>query len=448
MRVFRWLAPGINIKRWLFLFGLGMILTSFGITMLFNYQWLGNLEELVFRGLYEITGHYNYTVLASVGIALLLMGAIVMAYATRRLIRTMIDVLMPNQSEQLSELILSNMKLSKGPAVVAIGGGTGLSVMLRGLKKKTGNISAIVTVADDGGSSGRIREDLDMIAPGDLRNCLVALAEKEGLMEELFNHRFGGSGNLSGHSFGNLFIAALTEVLGDVEKALAASSKILKVRGRVIPASTDKIRLAAEMEDGTIVEGESNIPHVRGHIKRLYTVPENPHTVQSALDAIREADAIILGPGSLYTSIMPNLLIPEIAQAICESKAVKIYVCNVMTQPGETDGYTVSDHLKAIFNHARTGCINFVVVNDGPVAEIIRDRYAKQGAFPVIVDDVVVKDLGINIISADVVSSDNGALHDSDKLAKILMDLVYALKNELSPELLSYYLKRYNHGTK
>ena len=238
MRLFKWLHPGLHIKRWLFLFGLGMMGTSFGLVLMFNYQWLAQIEEWLFRILYEMTGHYNYTVLATVGIIIALIGVGIMSFATRKLIRTMVGVVMPSEYENISDLILSNLKRTKGPKVVVIGGGTGLSIMLRGLKTKTYNVTAIVAVADDGGSTGRIRQDLDIIAPGDLRNCLVALAEKEGLMEKLFAHRFGGSGNLTGHSFGNLFIAALIEVLGDVEEAMEATSKILKVRGKVTVSYT------------------------------------------------------------------------------------------------------------------------------------------------------------------------------------------------------------------
>ena len=271
MRFMKWLHPGLHIKRWLFLFGLGMMCSSFGIILTFNYQWLGELEEWAFRLLYEMTGHYNYTILASLGILVILLGLVVMAWATRRLIRTMIGVVMPGESENLSDLIFSNLQLSKGPKVVVIGGGTGLSVMLRGLKAKTYNLTAVVTVADDGGSTGRIRQDLDIIAPGDLRNCLVALADKEGLMDKLF-----------AHSFGNLFIAALIEVLGDVEEAMDATSKVLRVRGKVIPSSAEKIRLNAEMTDGRIVEGESQIPHAHGKIKRVFTTPEHPKAIRAA----------------------------------------------------------------------------------------------------------------------------------------------------------------------
>ena len=443
MRFMKWLHPGLHIKRWLFLFGLGMMCSSFGIILTFNYQWLGSLEEWAFRLLYEVTGHYNYTILASMGILVILLGLVVMAWATRRLIRTMIGVVMPGESDNLSDLIFSNLQLSKGPKVVVIGGGTGLSVMLRGLKAKTYNLTAVVTVADDGGSTGRIRQDLDIIAPGDLRNCLVALADKEGLMEKLFAHRFGGSGNLTGHSFGNLFIAALIEVLGDVEEAMDATSKVLRVRGKVIPSSAEKLRLNAEMTDGRIVEGESQIPHAHGKIKRVFTTPEHPKAIQSAVDAIREADAIVLGPGSLYTSIMPNLCVPDIVQAVRTSKAPKIYICNVMTQPGETDDYTVSDHIRAINRQAGGKVIDFVIANNGDVDPAVLQRYVAHGSHPVMIDKKKVSQTGATLILSNLINKENSATHDTKKLANVLFDLINALRTDLSPELLHYYLKRY-----
>ena len=447
MRFMKWLHPGLHIKRWLFLFGLGMMCSSFGIILTFNYQWLGSLEEWAFRLLYEVTGHYNYTILASLGILVILLGLVVMAWATRRLIRTIIGVVMPGESENLTDLIFSNLQLSKGPKVVVIGGGTGLSVMLRGLKAKTYNLTAVVTVADDGGSTGRIRQDLDIIAPGDLRNCLVALADKEGLMEKLFAHRFGGSGNLTGHSFGNLFIAALIEVLGDVEEAMDATSKVLRVRGKVIPSSAEKLRLNAEMTDGRIVEGESQIPHAHGKIKRVFTTPEHPKAIQSAVDAIKEADAIVLGPGSLYTSIMSNLCVPDIVQAVRTSKAPKIYICNVMTQPGETDDYTVSDHIKAINRQAGGKVIDFVIANNGDVDPAVLQHYVAHGSHPVMIDKKEVGQTGATLILSNLINKENSATHDTKKLANVLFDLINALRTDLSPELLHYYLKRYtfNH---
>lgn len=444
MRLFKWLHPGLHIKRWLFIFGLGMMATSFGLVLTFNYQWLGQIEEWMFRILYETTGHYNYTVLATIGIVVMILGVVVMGWATRRLIRTMLGVVIPNESGNISDLILSNLKLSKGPKVAVIGGGTGLSVMLRGLKTKTYNLTAVVTVADDGGSTGRIRQDLDIIAPGDLRNCLVALADKEGLMEKLFAHRFGGSGNLTGHSFGNLFIAALIEVLGDVEEAMDATSKVLKVRGKVVPATAEKVSLNAELTDGRIVHGESQIPKAHGKIKRVFTTPEHPKAIQSAVKAIEEANTIVLGPGSLYTSIMPNLCVPEIIDAICRSKAKKIYICNVMTQSGETDGYSVADHVAAINRQVGKPVIDFVLANEGPIAPETLQHFATLGSEPVRIDKKEVGQQGAILILSDLVDPKTGVTHDTKKLADVLFDLINALRTDLSPELLQYYLKRYN----
>lgn len=356
----------------------------------------------------------------------------------------MLGVVIPNESGNISDLILSNLKLSKGPKVAVIGGGTGLSVMLRGLKTKTYNLTAVVTVADDGGSTGRIRQDLDIIAPGDLRNCLVALADKEGLMEKLFAHRFGGSGNLTGHSFGNLFIAALIEVLGDVEEAMDATSKVLKVRGKVVPATAEKVSLNAELTDGRIVHGESQIPKAHGKIKRVFTTPEHPKAIQSAVKAIEEANTIVLGPGSLYTSIMPNLCVPEIIDAICRSKAKKIYICNVMTQPGETDGYSVADHVAAINRQVGKPVIDFVLANEGPIAPETLQHFATLGSEPVRIDKKEVGQQGAILILSDLVDPKTGVTHDTKKLADVLFDLINALRTDLSPELLQYYLKRYN----
>ena len=268
----RWFAPGINIKRWLFLFSLGTIWLVVGVLMMMNYQWISNFEDIFLEFLFHLTGSYNYTVIASLGLAGIVAGMVAMLWGIRKLIQTIVNAILPNTEDGVSDYIFEKIRLGQGPKIVVIGGGTGLSMLLRGLKSKTTNLTAIVTVADDGGSSGRLREDFQMIAPGDLRNCLVALAEKEGLMEELFQYRFTKGAELSGHSFGNLFLTAMTQVLkDDVEKALEASSKILRVRGRVIPSSTEEIKLIAKLTDGTIVEGESNIPNAGKPIAKVYT---------------------------------------------------------------------------------------------------------------------------------------------------------------------------------
>lgn len=263
-------------------------------------------------------------------------------------------------------------------------------------------------------------------------------------MEKLFAHRFGGSGNLTGHSFGNLFIAALIEVLGDVEEAMDATSKVLKVRGKVIPATAEKVSLNAELEDGRIIHGESQIPHAHGKIKRVFTTPAHPQAIHSAVKAIKEANTIVLGPGSLYTSIIPNLCVPEIVEAICQSKAKKIYICNVMTQPGETDGYSVADHINAINRQIGKPIIDFVLANKGDISAAMLDKYARVGSIPVTINKKDISQTGAILISADLVDQKTGVTHDTMKLADVLFDLINALRTDLSPELLQYYLKRYN----
>ena len=426
MHLLKWLYPGMRFKRWLLLFAGGVMLASLGIAVVFNYKYIDNIEEAIFKAVYLWSGSYDYTFTALVGMLMVLLGFGVMLVAARFVIRSVITVLLPaNSSEKLVDLIYEKRKLGKGPAITVVGGGHGLSVLLRGIKQATTNVTAVVTVADDGGSSGRLREELGMIPPGDLRNCLVALADTEPLMEKLFQHRFEGDSQLSGHSFGNLFIAAMAQVTGDVETALKESSKVLAVKGRVLPASKEFVRLDAIMEDGSVVCGESKIPEAHKKIHRVKLFPEHVEAVQSSLDALRDAEAIVLGPGSLYTSIMPNLLVEGIGDALCRSRAVKIYICNVMTQPGETDGYTASMHVKAILDHAGRNAVDYVIVNSTPVPEDLKKKYAEAGAYPVIVDEDVLKALGVGVIKADLITNHDAIHHDPKKLAESVMQVVY-----------------------
>ncbi|MDY4746699.1 gluconeogenesis factor YvcK family protein [Veillonella caviae] len=445
-RWFRWLIPGLNIKRWLTLFSLGVGLLIIGISLMFNYQWLSVIEDIVLSYSYTLTGFYNYNVLIMVGLVLIIGGVICMLVGTSKVIKTVMRAVLPDPSSKVSDIIFQNIRLDKGPKIVVIGGGTGLSNLLRGLKAHTSNLSAIVTVADDGGSSGRLRKDFQMIAPGDLRNCLVALAEQEGVMENLFRYRFEGNNELSGHSFGNLFITALAQVYdGDVEEALEAASKLLRVRGRVIPSSTELIKLSAEMMDGSIVDGESNIPHSGKPIRRVFSTPTNPKPEGAALQAIDEADVIILGPGSLYTSIIPNLLTDKIADHVRASKANKIYIANVMTQPGETSGYSLADHVQAIIDHSGVGIIDTVLANDGPLPIQMVEQYSAVGSEPVVIDSKRLKEMGIRTVRATLISADKPAIHDPDRLGKVLMDIVYAMKTDMEPRVLEYYLQRSDH---
>ncbi|WP_182185825.1 gluconeogenesis factor YvcK family protein [Pectinatus frisingensis] len=430
MHLLKWLYPGMRFKRWLLLFAAGVLLIIIGLTIVFNYKYIDGIEEFIFRIVYTTTGTYNYTVTNAVGILIACIGFIVMLLAMRMTIRSIITVLLPDSSEKLVDLIYEKRKLDRGPAITVIGGGTGLSVLLRGLKEVTSNITAVVTVADDGGSSGRLRNEFGIIPPGDLRNCLVALADTEPLMEKLFQYRFEGESELAGHSFGNLFIAAMTKVTGDVEKALMESSKVLAVKGRVFPASTAKIRLNATMEDGSIIEGESQIPLAHKKIKRVHIFPREVEPVPSAINAIKNAEVIVLGPGSLYTSIMPNFLVKKVAETVRKSKAIKIYICNVMTQPGETDDYTVSMHVKAILEHAGIGSVDYVLANDKQISPALQDYYAQKGQYPVVVDEEAIHELGVGFVKADIINETNVIHHDSEKLANNIMQMAYGLKTD------------------
>ena len=428
MHLLKWLYPGMKFKRWLLLFSAGVMLVSLGLALIFNYKYLDAIEEAIFQAVYLWKGTYDYSITTIIGILVVGLGAVLMLAATRYVIRSVIMVLLPDNSERLVDIIYEKRRLGKGPNVAVVGGGHGLSVLLRGIKAATSNVTAVVTVADDGGSSGRLREEFGIIPPGDLRNCLVALADTEPLMEKLFQYRFKGETELAGHSFGNLFIAAMNEVTGDMEQALRESSKVLAVKGQVLPASKDHVRLDAIMEDGTVVEGESQIPEVHKRIKRVRLFPEKVQPVQSALDALTNADAIILGPGSLYTSIMPNLLVDGVAEAIRKSKAIKIYICNVMSQPGETDGYTASMHAKAIIDHGGKGIIDYMLVNDAAISPEMQEYYASKGAYPVEVDEDAINALGVGFVKADIINENEVIRHDPDKLSKAVMNMVYHLQ--------------------
>ncbi|CAM4234275.1 YvcK family protein [Paenibacillus phoenicis] len=311
------------------------------------------------------------------------------------------------------------------PRIVVMGGGTGLSVMLRGLKERPLDITAIVTVADDGGSSGILRNELQMPPPGDIRNVLTALADVEPLLSDMLNYRFASGSGLAGHSLGNLILAAITDISGDFVTAVRELSRVFAVRGRVLPAAGQAVVLHAEMEDGTIVTGESKIPEVRGKIKRIFLEPEEVEPLPEAVEAIREADAILIGPGSLYTSIIPNLLVPKLAEAVLENtSAIKIFICNVMTQPGETDNYTVSDHLQAVYNHVGKHLFDYVIVNDGEIPPQVQDFYAEKGAKPVQVDWDNVTGQGYKVIADTLVLFRRYLRHDADKLSHHIYQLV------------------------
>ncbi len=321
-----------------------------------------------------------------------------------------------------------------GLNLVALGGGTGLSTLLAGLKRLVGdhladdyrldNLSAIVTVSDDGGSSGRLRDELQMLPPGDIRNCMIALSEDSTLLSRLFRYRFRGSGELGGHSFGNLFLAALTEVTGDFTEAVRLSSEVLASKGHIFPATISDVRLVAELADGNVVRGETQISASRVPIRQLRLEPEQCLPLPQALKAIRAADVITLGPGSLYTSILPNLLVARVSRAIGESGATKIFICNLMTQPGETDNYSAREHLETIKRYASEIQFDFVVVNDRRITPDQAARYAQEGAHQIGIDDDSLEDAldqSTQIVRTNLLEEGEKVRHDSALLARVVM---------------------------
>ncbi|MGV3464625.1 MAG: gluconeogenesis factor YvcK family protein [Heyndrickxia sp.] len=317
------------------------------------------------------------------------------------------------------------MKTGKKSKIVIIGGGTGLPVLLRGLKKYPVDITAIVTVADDGGSSGRIREEMDMPSPGDIRNVLAALSDVEPLVEQMFQHRFKTDNELSGHSLGNLIIAALTSITGDFVHAVQEMSKVLNVRGKVLPAANQSVVLHAEMMDGTIVSGESKIPFSGKKIKRVFLTPDVIYPLSETIREIRQADLIVVGPGSLYTSVLPNLIVPQLGVEVCNAKAKKVYICNLMTQAGETLDYTASDHVEAIYQHMGCRFIDTILVNNEEIPPNIQERYKEELAKPVVYDVDKLVNLGLDVIYDQILTYEGGLIrHDTDKVARILYDLL------------------------
>lgn len=357
-----------------------------------------------------------YKALLNVGIGILIIG-------TYYLIKSFFEAIYPDDDKDLLDVIYAKRFLSKGPRIAVIGGGTGLSTILGGLKEYTSNIVAIVTVSDEGGSSGRLREEFGILPPGDIRNCLVSLAEAPKLMKDLFQYRFKEGEGLKEHSFGNLFITAMTQVTGSFEEAIKASSKVLAIRGSVIPSTLDKVRLKAEYNDGTIQEGENKITAEGKSIRRIYLIPANASLNPEALEAIRQAEVIILGPGSLFTSIIPNILIEQLVNEIVNRNTLKLYICNVMTQHGETDGFTAADHLEAIIAHSRRDLVNCCLVNSGRLDYSLLLRYAQDKSFPVIFDRERLKKSVPLVFEGDIVSKSDYLHHDSEKAAKMVMDI-------------------------
>jgi 2-phospho-L-lactate transferase/gluconeogenesis factor (CofD/UPF0052 family) len=460
----RWLQPGVRVKRWVAVYLAALVLVAFGLELILvqlsrTAPGAAQVSSLTLQLLPDLTR----------GLAFVAVGGLLMGWAVLGLTGSLLGGLPSQHRGRAETALIRRRALGRGPKVVAIGGGTGLSTLLRGLKEHTSNITAVVTVCDDGGSSGRLRRDLRVLPPGDFRQCIAALSDADPLVRRLLEHRFHGEGSdLAGHAFGNLLIAALVQITGSFDRALQEASRVLAVRGRVLPSTLDDLALCAELVDSSTVRGESRIPEAvagtapgRPHgapepparlpdagtgevasgagratpIRRVFLEPDRPQAFPEVIRSLLDADLIVIGPGSLYTSILPNLLVDDVARALCWSRAVKIYVCNVAAEPGETDGYEVQDYVRAIHAHL-LGRLGFpfggssqeeepnpapfthVLVNEtsGPAAPTGWDS-PRPG-----VDAEALAGMGVQVIAADVADEAQPARHDPQKLGRVLLD--------------------------
>ena len=410
-----WLIPGLQIKRWFLMIFIGAVCMALGLLILCDIRPIYYTMEFVKKFAMRVSTEW-------IAFAFVMFGSALFFKGWQKTNLSMLNLNNGKENETILEALYRRRKLNRGPKIVAIGGGTGLSMLLKGIKHITNNITAVVTVGDDGGSSGRLREEMGVLPPGDIRNCIAALADDEDLVTKLFQYRFKTGEGLEGHSFGNLFLTALCSITGDMVRAVKESSNVLSIRGRVLPATLDDMKLVAEMEDGRIIHGESNIPEANGKIKRLYTDPQNCKALEEVLFAIRNADLIIMGPGSLYTSVIPNLLVEDISKEVVASSAKKIYVCNIMTQPGETDEYSASEHVKALMQHAKSKrLLDAVLVNDF-LPPNLADKYQKAHSYPVKVDYENIRKLGVKIFPKKLIEDSKEGLvrHSSHRVARAI----------------------------
>lgn len=416
----QWLAPGLFVKRWFMVTLAGVVLIALGLAIWVRLMPVRSLVEFADHSLMNVAKVVPNRVSGPIVLA---SGFFLLFWGQMRSLKAVSGALSPQGDKTLLEMLISKRRRSRGPKIVAIGGGTGLSTLLRGLKTYSANITAVVTVADDGGSSGKLRRDFGVLPPGDIRNCIAALADEEKLLTELFQYRFSAGEGLEGHSFGNLFLTAMSDITGDLEQGIAASSKVLAIQGRVLPATLCHVDLWAEMADGRTIRGESRITEADGQIVKIGCIPENPPALPAVIKAIEDADFIIIGPGSLYTSVIPNLLVPEIAKAIDRSKVPCVYICNIMTQPGETTGYHVSDHIKAIDHACSKKLFDAVLVEKNHPSPRSTERYRQENATYVDIDSEEIQRLRRQIVPVNVMEEDEqGYLrHNSRKLARALM---------------------------
>jgi len=416
----------MGVKRWLLLMGIGLVLLA-GAVILYFLDWTVLLR--IKNALMSFFATLPFSPLADpwreiIATVVLVGSLLLIFFGLRNLIDSIVNVILPEHPERLPEIIYAKRKGSKGLKFVTIGGGTGLSSLLRGIKLLPCEPQAIVTVADDGGSSGRLREELGILPPGDIRNCLVALSDTEPLMEDLFQYRFERGVSLGGHNFGNIFIAALTQVTGDFGQAVVAASQVLRVKGQVFPFTLDDVTLEAEFEDGTKEEGETSIRLAGKKIVRLSLKPPHPQVFQGLVDIINGADVIIIGPGSLYTSVIPPCLEPEVAQAIRNFSGPRIYITNIMTEHGETDHFSASDHLRVLFDHAGGKICDYCVISTSVIPPNILDKYKEEQSEPVKIDLDKIKEMGVTPVLGDITMKSSVLRHDPEKLARLLWGLV------------------------
>jgi conserved hypothetical protein, cofD-related len=422
----KWLYPNLKIKRWFILAVGGIFLLGTGFAVM-NYGVALGYLELQFREIvYRITGN-TARITIPVGFFISGLGVIAIILGLKKMLQSMIAVLLPDIEGRIVDVIYTRRHLRRGPKIVVIGGGTGLSALLHGLKEYTYNLTAIVTVADDGGSSGMLRQEMGILPPGDVRNCLVALADRENIMEDLFSYRFE-TGTLKGHSLGNLLLAGLIDIFGDFQKGIEQVSKVFALRGNVYPSTLEQVVLVGDKTNGQSIRGETAIRESMGRIKRVYLEPADCRPLPEALSAIEEADLIVLGPGSLYTSVLPNLLVKGLSEKIREVKVPCLYVCNVMTEKGETDEFTASDHLRAILEHCGSDFVDALLANKQEISTASLKLYAEEGACQVKTDPRVIESLGVRYFEADLVSEGDTVRHDSARLAREIIKLLFRLK--------------------
>jgi uncharacterized cofD-like protein len=429
-----WL-PGL--KRWILIGSIGIAALVFGILLLLGYHPITRTGDFIRDVMEDVVEQFPHR---KAGIIVITGGAIFIAVAVAKIATSILGAYLPEDRESIPDVLFKRRHNQRGPKVVVIGGGTGLANLLQGLKKYTNKITAIVTVGDDGGSSGRLREEMGVLPPGDIRNCITALADEDKLVTELFRYRFEQGQGLEGHSFGNLFLTAICAITdNDMIEAVRVASRVLNSCGQVVPSTLNHISLVAKMSDGREIRGESSITKAGGHIEKLHLEPVGNAT-PSAIEAILGADLIVLGPGSLYTSIIPNLLVKGISEAIKQSPARKVYVCNVMTQPGETVDYSVADHIQALLEHSDTPVhgasklVQTVLVNENvPTIATV------EGQTPVLYDAERVREFGIHTMKKSLVSEKFVSHHDSNKLAEVIMYWFAGKRANITQRVASFF---------